>query len=139
MVLDHERRVREAVVDPTDAHERLGRDGSACREIGESGVEDEFDAVLHQLFRVLMPARRHGVRVQRDQSLEDAAAVVLGFVTSSLDLGRHGSSVRVVRFGAGQGDSVDAGVNLGAAKKWSHHALEILGRAGLLVPPGAPE
>jgi len=23
MVLDHERRVREAVVDPTDAHERL--------------------------------------------------------------------------------------------------------------------
>ena len=60
--------------------------------------------------------RRDGVGVQRAQSLEDVAAVLVGLVAPTFDLGRHGSAVRVGRFRSRQGDPVDAGVDLGAAK-----------------------
>jgi hypothetical protein len=42
--------------------------------------------------------------------------MMIGFVTPTFDLGRDRCSMRARRFGAGQGDLVDAGVNLGPAK-----------------------
>ena len=38
-------------------------------------------------------------------------------VATTFDLGRQSGSVRVGRFGSRQGDPVDAGVDLGAAKE----------------------
>jgi hypothetical protein len=54
--------------------------------------------------------------VQRDESFEDVAPVLIGLVATSFDLRRGGCSMGHGRFGAGQEYSVHAGVDLGAAK-----------------------
>ncbi len=70
----------------------------------------------HQLGGVHVTGRRDGAGVQRDESFEDVAPMLIGLVATSFDLGRGGCSMRHGRFGAGQGDSMHAGVDLGAAK-----------------------
>jgi hypothetical protein len=87
VILDHEWRVRESVVDATNSHEGVGRDGATRLDVGEARVEDEFDTIADERDRVLVSRRDHGARMKFDQAFDDSAAMVLGLVTAPLDLG----------------------------------------------------
>jgi hypothetical protein len=54
--------------------------------------------------------------VELDQAFQDAASVAVRVVAATFEFGAEGSAVGVRRFRAGQRDSVDASVDLGAAK-----------------------
>ena len=121
VVLDHQWRVGETVVDATDPHEgRARRRCDAPSHVGEAGVEDQFDALGEQLRRVRRgPSRGTALGVEVAQVARTyARRWCFGLASPTFDLGRTRRALRV-RDGSArdEGDPVDAGVDLGAAQE----------------------
>jgi hypothetical protein len=89
VILDHERRVRESVVDATNSYEGLRGDRATSLDVGEVSVEYECYAFVDEFGRVFVAGRDDGARMELDQALDDASAMLLGLMTSPFDFGTN--------------------------------------------------
>ena len=116
MVLDDQGRVEETLITSPHAHEGLHR-ARAPRTSGidESRLEDHGGTTCDEFDGVIVAGGDLDVWAVRMDLVEDPATVGVGLASAAYEFGARGASPGARRFGADQGDAVDAGVNLGAA------------------------